>query len=472
MLGLTRLRPSSTPALAHAAMGEGFPVVGGTLPVLGHMRSIHNDYLGLVRRAEQRYGSMFWLELGFGQRALQVMHSDAHNLFKNKLLTSAHLTDILGELFGKSIITQDGPAHHHARTAMNPAFSPRGLSAAELGCVFADLIEQRVSKWPEQGEIKVLPEMRELVLSLMFRLLGVPLDEAPAWRTHYEELMLLALRIPFDAPGSPLRRGRRAQAWLNERLRGFIDQARREPGAPGLVNMLVHARDEQGELLSDEELVDNLRLLVLAGHETSASTLSWMLSLLGAHPHVWDALCREARAFGHVPRSPKDVRNFPVAEAVFRETLRLYPPVHLDTRRASADFELEGRTISAGTDVVIPIIHLCRLPSLYAEPDAFRPERWLGRTEALSTVELVQFGGGPHFCLGYHLAWMEIVQVAVAIALVLDGKGLRPALPGGLPAMRYLPLLHPSSKARVAFVPSSTARPSARPPAPATPVGP
>jgi cytochrome P450 len=435
------------------------------------MRSIHNDYLGLVRRAEQQLGSMFWLELGFGQRALQVMQPDAHQLFKNKLLTSAHLTDMLGELFGKSIIAQDGPAHHHARTAMNPAFSPKGLSATELGCVFADMIEQRVRKWPEQGEIKLLAEMRELVLGLMFRLLGVPLDELPAWRVHYEDLMLLALRVPFDVPGSPLRRGRRAQAWLNERLMGFVTQARREPGAPGLVNMLVHARDEQGECLSDEELVDNLRLLVLAGHETSASTLSWMLSLLAEHPHVWDALCREARAFGHVPRSPKDVRKFPVAEALFRETLRLYPPVHLDTRRASVDFELEGRTVTAGSDVIIPIIHLCRLPSLYAEADSFRPERWLGRTEALSQVELVQFGGGPHFCLGYHLAWMEIVQVAVAIALVLDGKGLRPVLPSGLPAMRYLPLLHPSSRGRVAFVASSTARPSLRPREDAASVG-
>jgi cytochrome P450 len=441
-------------ARSTARLRSGFPKLGGTLPVIGHMHAIHNDFLGLVRRGEQELGPMFWVNLGFDRQTLTLMQPEAFALFKHKAVSSAHIpeTKVLAELFGKSIIGQDGAPHHHARSALTPAFTPKGVSAAELGSAFAEMIERRVSQWPERRGFRVLAEMRELVLSLMFRMLGVPEAEMRPWRKNYEDLMLLALNVPIDVPGSPRRRGKRARDWLNTRLLAFIEEARKNPGAPGLITMLANAKDEEGEPLSDEELVDNLRLLVLAGHETSASTLSWMMAMLAEHPHAWDALCLEAHAAGRAPRTPKEVRSFPVAEAIFRETLRLYPPVHVDSRRATQDIEFDGHVIPAGTDVSIPIAHLSRLPSMYEEPDSFRIERWLGRSEAPSPLEQVQFGGGPHFCLGYHVAWMEIVQVAVTMALVLDDKGLRPEMPDGVPAMRYLPLLHPSSKARVMFV--------------------
>jgi cytochrome P450 len=461
--------------LGGVSMRAGFPMLGGALPVIGHMHAIHSDFLGLIRRGERELGPAYWINLGFDKLTLQLMSPASFTLFKNKAVTSSHLSDVLGELFGKAIIAQDGAPHHHARSAMNPAFTPKGVSAAELGTAFAELIERRIGAWPARGELRLLAEMRELVLGLMFRMLGVPEAEMRPWRENYEELMLLALRVPVDLPGSPLRRGKRARSWLNERLMVFIEAARKEPGTPGLIGMLASARDEQGEPLSDEELVDNLRLLVLAGHETSASTLSWMVAMLAEHPAAWDALCAEAHAAGRAPRTPREVRDFPVAEAIFRETLRLYPPVHVDARRTSSEIEFDGHVIPAGTDVNIPIIHLSRHPAVHDSPDEFRPERWLGRSEALSPLELVQFGGGPHFCLGYHVAWMEIVQVAVTMALVLDRHGLRPHLPGGVPAMRYLPLLHPSSKARVAFVPASEVisplRASYRPGPPSEPPG-
>jgi cytochrome P450 len=155
---------------------------------------------------------------------------------------------------------------------------------------------------------------------------------------------------------------------------------------------------------------------------------------------------------GQLPRTPRELRAFPFAEAVFRETLRLHPPVSSDARRTACPVEFDGRVIPAGVDVSIPIIHLSRLPSLYERPDAFVPERWLGRSEALSPIELIQFGGGPHFCLGYHVAWMEIVQFVVAVALVLRRRGLGLRFPDGPPRAWYLPLLHPSAGARVAFV--------------------
>jgi cytochrome P450 len=453
MSSLATLPPLAlNPVPRRVPMRAGFPVFRGSYPLLGHMPAIASDYLGLMRGAAEQVGPMFWIDLGFQKSALHVMQPEAMALFKHRAVTSTHFGELLGELFGKSIIAQDGASHQRARSAMNPAFQPRGITASELGSVFADTIERRIRNWPARGEMALLAELRELVLSLMFRMLGVPESEMRPWREQYADLMLLALRVPFDFPGSPLRRGRRARAWLNERLLGFIRDARRNPDAPGLITLLAHATDEQGEPLSDEELADNLRLLVLAGHETTASTLSWMISKLAEHPDAWERLCQEARAAGAAPRTPKEVRSFPYAEAIFREALRLYPPVHIDSRRSQAEVEFCGARIPAGTDITIPIIHLSRHPAFHERPDEFVPERWLARNEALSQLELVQFGAGPHFCLGYHVAWMEVVQVAVTLALVMSERGLRPHLPGGTPALRYLPLLHPSSKATVRFV--------------------
>jgi cytochrome P450 len=430
---------------------SGFPVFPGAFPRIGHLPAIATDYLGLVRRAEQELGRFFWIKGGFDLDTLTCTDPEVFSIFRNKVTTSTYLLGLLPDLFGRSLIAQDGALHQHMRTAMNAPFLPRGLTAADVGPLLAEIIELRVRTWSGQREIRILTEARELVLAVMFRLLGVPETNLLAWREHYEEFMLLAVNLPLDLPGLPKRRGRRARAWLDEQLLDFIQRAREEPSSAGILPAIVAGRDEGGAGLSNDELVDNLRLLVLAGHETSASTMAWMVIMMAQRPDVWDAVCKEAIAAGAIPQSPKELRSFPYAEAVFRETLRLHPPVTADSRRALVDFELAGRTVRAGQLVTISIMHLSRHPRTYDRPDDFVPERWLGRSEAVSPLELVQFGGGPHFCLGYHLAWMEIVQFAVALALAMSARGLRPTLAGAPPTMRYLPLLHPSRKTRVTF---------------------
>jgi cytochrome P450 len=432
---------------------RGFPVCPGAFPLIGHLPAIASDYLGLIRLGA-RGGPFFWLKAGFDVENLVCVDPAVFAIFRNKVTTSTYLQSLLPDLFGISLIAQDGPVHHHMRSAMNAPFLPRGLTAAEVGPLLAEIIERRVRAWRDKGEITVLAETRELVLSVMFRLLGVPETNLQAWREKYEDFMLLAVNLPFEFPGSPKYRGKRAREWLDAQLLEFIRVARETPqasAAAGILPAIVAGRDDGGAALSDAELIDNIRLLVLAGHETSASTMAWMVIMMAQRPEVWDGICNEAADAGEIPRSPKELRSFPYAEAVFRETLRLYPPVASDTRRALVDFELAGQTMRAGENISISIMHLSRNPATYDRPDEFIPERWLGRSDAVSPIELVQFGGGPHFCLGYHLAWMEIVQFAVGLALAMRGRNLRPRIVGPAPQIRYLPLLHPSAKTRVAF---------------------
>jgi cytochrome P450 len=394
---------------------DGFPVMWGAFPVVGHLPAHAFAPLAFDRLAEREVGPFFWNEAGFGLRQLQCLLPESFEVFKHPASSSEYVHERVPDLFGVSLIGKDGAAHRHQRSAMSAPFTPRGLTETGLGAEFAAIIERHV-----RG-------------------------------CDYETFMLVGINLPFDLPGSPWRRGRAAKARLDARIAAVVREVRARPDDNSMLAQLARGRDENGRGLDEQELADNLRLLILAGHETTASTMAWMVAFLAEHPDVWDTLTAEA-ASGEVPRAPSDLKRFSYAEAVFREALRLYPPVSRDARRARDGYELAGRPVPAGTYVGISIMYLSRHPSLHDQPDTFLPARWLSKSVPLGPLELMQFGGGPHFCLGYHVAWMEAVQFAVTFARVLSARGRRPALTGPFPAPRYMPLLHPDPGARVRFV--------------------
>lgn len=438
------------PLRSRSRLVKGFPMMQGSWPVVGHLPSLYVDTLALVRRAERELGSMFWFDQGFGHRSLCCLDPEAFDIFRNRVTSSKHLATVAGDFLGDSMIVHDGPRHQHARSAMNGAFTPKGLAALEVGAVLADTIRARVARWPGLGEFKILAQTRELALELIFRMMGIEDDDLSEWRKHYEEFMLIALNVPIELPGFPRWRGRRAKAWLDARLLELIRAARGRKDGRGLLWELVHAKDEGGLHLSDQELLDNIRLLLLAGHETTATVMAWMVIALAQDPALWEQLGDEAAA-NELPVTPKELKHFPLAEAIFRESLRLHPPVATDGRIVTGELDLMGRRIPEGIMVGLCFTHLSRHPALYTDGDAFKPARWLDRKQPISALETAQFGGGPHFCLGYHVAWMEGVQFAVALAKSMRATRLRPILGGAPPIMRYLPLAHPDPGTRVRF---------------------
>jgi cytochrome P450 len=428
----------------------GFPVLPGAFPVVGHTPAVALDLAGLLRHGEQRLGPFFWIDLGYGTPELICMHLDVFEAFKNKSTSSDwYRTRFPGHFFGEALLLHDGQTHQTMRSAMNPPFSAKGLSSTGVGELLASRVERRVRRFARGRGVRILAEVRELTLELIFAMIGVAETELAQWRKSYERLLLTFVPITSELPGLPHWHARRARAWLDRRLQGIIDAAR-SGAARGLVAELVRSKDAGDLAMSDEQLVDNLRLLVFAGHETTASTMAWIIGELAQRPEVWRTLCEEASG-KELPRSPRDLKSFPYAEAVFRETLRLHPSVVIQGRRVTEDFEIAGRVVPRGAVITVPIIHLTRHPDLYERPDELVPERWLGRSGAPSPLELVPFGGGPHFCLGYHIAWMECVQLAVALVRTLAPAGLRPTLDGPPPKVRYYPFPHPSPGTRLRF---------------------
>src|SRR5262245_20819544 len=122
----------------NARLRDGIPVHPGGWPVLGHLPRIFGDLPGVLRDAERSLGPLFWLEMGFGKTFLVCLAPASFELFKNKQTSSATLAEIAGQLLGRnSLIVHDGPPHRHMRSALNPPFTPRGLSVAEVANTFA-----------------------------------------------------------------------------------------------------------------------------------------------------------------------------------------------------------------------------------------------------------------------------------------------------------------------------------------------
>ncbi len=178
-----------------------------------------------------------------------------------------------------------------------------------------------------------------------------------------------------------------------------------------------------------------------------------MTVTLGHRPELWDALVAEAGDAEAIPTTPAAAKQFPFAEALFRETVRLHPPFAFITRTAAEDTTLYGQRVARGTVLGVDLWSAAHDAATFPEPDAFLPSRWLGRTGSPSPLEIAQFGAGPHFCLGYHLAWLEAVEFAVALAREGKRLGRRPRLRSKeLPRSIYLPTEHPPARTWVDFV--------------------
>jgi cytochrome P450 len=429
-------------------------VAPGYLPMLGHVPALLADLPGLLASGAKE-GPLFWMNMGRDRWVLTSTHEDCFAILRNKETSSAILSEMAGEAvagnpLGRSLLILDGAAHRRARGAMNAPFTPRGMTAAGMGHAIAEVVAARVAGWSHEKSVPIATETREIAIDVIFRALGIPLEDLREWRIKFEEMLTLAIPVIGKLPGSGGWRARRARVFVDDRLREIVRASRARPAGESLVAGLVHGRDDEGQSLDENELIENLRLLVIAGHETTASTMAWAALHLAARPALWDRLVEEARRGERPPITPEELSQFPLAEGIFRESLRMHPPATLDVREVIAPVELFGRTITPGTLVALGIFGLSRNPVRYPRPDVFDPDRWVSAPKRPGPLETVPFGGGPHFCLGYHMAWLEAVHFIVAFARALGERGLRPTLGGAsLPSPIWFPILRPPRSAAI-----------------------
>jgi cytochrome P450 len=363
-------------------------------------------------------------------------------------------------LLGDGLLTIDDAYHDRAREIMMPAFH-REQVAASVAAMVAEATPA-IERLRTGETVDVYEWMRGLAMRIAMRaLLGLDPDEAGKGTAaaHHFERALGFYGIDFHlrllrGPGSPWSKMVASRAVLDEIVYGEIAHRRAnpDPGRMDILSLLLGVRDEAGEGFSDKEVRDQVMTLMFAGHDTSTSTLTFMMHELARHPDVVERLQAEQGEVlgGEPPDIDRLEREMPYLEMVMDEVLRLYPPAWIGPRRAVRDFEFGGHQVRRGAYVNYCSWASHRIPEVFPDPEAFIPERFTReRKAALPRGAYVPFGGGRRICIGKRFGQTEVKLVATMLLqrLRLD------ALPGRTMTVRQMPTLSPKGGLRMRVLP-------------------
>jgi cytochrome P450 len=414
---------------------------------------IARDPLPILLGAYEEFGPIFTLRL-LHTRVVFMLGPEANHYVtvshpQNFHWRESSFGDLI-PLLGDGLLTIDDDYHDRARATMMPAFH-REQVAASVETMIGEAVPA-IERLPTGGAIDVYEWMRGLAMRIAMRaLLGLDPDEAgkgAAAAEHFERALRFygidfALRF-LRGPGSPWRRMIASRAVLDEIVYGEIAlrRAAPDPGRLDVLSLLLGVRDEDGQGFTDKEVRDQLMTLMFAGHDTSTSTLTFLMYELSRHPHVLQRLCEEQDRVlgGAVPDIDKLEREMPYLEMVLDEVLRLYPPAWIGPRRAVREFEFQGKSVPAGAYLNYCSWASHRIPEVFPDPEAFVPERFeRARKAALPRGAYVPFGGGKRICIGKRFGQIEVKLVATLLLqrLRLD------LLPGRTMTVRQMPTLSP-----------------------------
>jgi cytochrome P450 len=411
------------------------------------------DPLPILLDCYERFGPIFSLRI-FHERFVFMLGPAANHYVLVSHAANFHWREgdfgQLTPLLGDGLLTIDGDYHRRARRIMLPAFHHDSIASA-VGTML-DEADRALGRWQVGERIDVYHWARELAMRIAMRaLLGLDPDDRDSGARaahHFERALSFYGTGPGErmlrGPGSVWRRMLASRRVLDEIV--YNEIARRRSGAtseqPDLLELLLGARDEDGSGFSDVEIRDQLMTLLFAGHDTSTSTITFLLYELARHPEALRAIWAEQDAVlgGRAPTAAELAGGLPELDKALDETLRLYPPAWIGPRRAVSEFEFGGQHVPAGAYVAYCSWASHRLADVFPDPEAFVPERFAAeRKAALPKGAYVPFGAGSRTCIGMRFGQLEIKAV---VTLLL--QRFRPELPGAHSLrVRQMPTLSP-----------------------------
>jgi len=330
-------------------------------------------------------------------------------------------------LLGEGLLTSEGAVHLRQRRLMQPAFHRE--SVAGYGQTMVAYAERMRDGWVDGRTLDIAAEMNRLTLSVVGKTLfdadvesqAVEVGEALTGVMDTFWMMMLPFADAIERlPVPKLRRARMARVRLDQIIYRMIADRRASGRDHGdLLSMLLEAQDEDdGGVMTDEQVRDEAMTIFLAGHETTANALTWLWYLVAGAPEVEAKLHEEIdRVLQGRRPTFADVGTLPYVERVVTETMRLYPPAWIIGRRALVDYPIGSYVMPARSIIIMSPYVLQRDRRYYADPERFDPDRWTAEFRArLPKFAYFPFGGGPRQCIGESFAWMELVLVTATIA--------------------------------------------------------
>ena len=446
------LMPHSKPipqAKGHFLLGNIRPMQANAFQA---MRTWQRDYGDLVSFRLATRGFYLFSHPGLVEQAL-IKHPDVFVKIYDPKKPSG-----LSLVLGQGLVTSRGELWQTQRRLMQPVFQRKNLAALEAQMLQAG--QSLLSRWRELGagtEVNLSKEMLRLTLEVITQTMFSTsvLDKidqiAPALDTALKfaaRNMMNPLLPPLFIPTAANRKFNQAIAVLDSVIYGIIEQRRSISSSHNdLLDMLLNAKDDSGNSMSDQQIRDEVLTIFSAGHETTSNLLSWTLYLLARHPEILAKLRQELDSVlqGRTPDA-EAVQQLVYTKAVLNESLRLRPPAAVMMRRISKDIELEGYSLKAGRIAIFNLYNVHHHPDFWTQPEQFDPERFLKNVSY--RFAHMPFGGGERICIGSHFAMLEsqlllsmIVQrfdvqlpndneVEIEMAVALRPKG-------GIPARIY-----------------------------------
>jgi cytochrome P450 len=384
------------------------------------------DHLAFVTRLVRSHGKVFKLPFQYPTFFLSDPDDIRHVLVTNhKNYQKSRGLRIARSFLGTGLISSDEPKHSHMRQLMQPCFSRERIDA--MGKLMRLVVEEHLEhNWCSGKTIDTAREFAHMSLAIATRILfGKDLSgqtdtiqkALTACQRYVEGRVRLWPFIPEHWPLPVNVRYRNAVSALDHIAMGLIrDRRNSTDHHDDLLATLINGRGEDGELLSDQQIRDEVVTMLLAGHETTANALTWTFYLLSQHPEAERQLHAEVDSlYGSCVFDCSVATQLPFTAAIVSESMRLYPPVWRIGRRAICPDSLpSGVNLPGGSELIILISVVHRDPDLFSEPDLFRPERFLGAAQK-SRFSFFPFGGGPRTCIGEEFARLEAVILLATV---------------------------------------------------------
>lgn len=409
------------------------------------------DPLTYLDKAAKTYGDIYTSRFaGFPPQVVVSNPQAIQEIFTAdpKLFESGSANKILQPLAGDcSLLLHDGNYHQRQRKLLTPPFHGERMRA--YGTLICDITEQVMSQLTIGKPFKARSSMQKISLKVILRAV-FGLDEGPRFQQLGQLLtsMLDTFNSPWSSsllfikalqqdlgPWSPwgyfLRRRQQIDELLYAEIRDR--KAENDLSREDILSLMLSARDENGQPMTDVELRDELMTLLFAGHETTATALAWALYWIHFIPEVRQKLLQEIDTLGENP-DPSEISQLPYLSAVCSETLRIYPvALFAFARTAKSPITLMGCELPSGTMLAPCIYLLHHREDIYPEPKRFKPERFLERQ--YSPYEFIPFGGGNRRCIGMALALFEMKLVLVTILrqtqlAIVDNHPIKPVRRG------------------------------------------
>ncbi|MBQ4819066.1 cytochrome P450 [Aquimarina sp. MMG016] len=381
------------------------------------------NYYEFKRKKVEKYGEIYKIQI-LNKQISVLLHKDAANFLfvkQGKNFSSKEAWELtLKGLFPNGLMLMDGDQHKHHRSIISEAFKKAPMEGYLT--MMKDIVPTYLNQWNETNP-KLFPLLKAFTLEIALNVFfGIDKDQKfTKINQAISDIVEASSALPIKLPFTKYNKGIKARKYLIKFFKEILPQRKNNP-QKDLFSILATAKNEEGQSFNDEQIIDHLIFILMAAHDTTASTQTSFCYFLAKHPEWQDKLRAEAKTFYSEHGTDfkvRDLRKLELMSLALKETLRRFPPLVLAGRVATTDLEFNGYAIPKGTHASTSFEHNHHNPEIWSCPMSFDPERFSKeRSEHTKCpYTYTPFGAGSHHCIGFAFAEMQIKYVISQLLL-------------------------------------------------------